>query len=99
MAAVAFEQEHFQSFLRMHAAAIPARQQRPILALRWDTPPPSHDTLVQLTYNGSTYAISDPQEKNHSSSWNRDVFRLIAQLSYQISVDIAKYNQTYLFSR
>ncbi len=100
LAAVALEQEAFQPFVRSHAEAIPAAQQRPILTLRWDAPPPGCNTLVQVTYNRSRYAIADVLGDGGQSSWNRDVFRLITQLYYQISVDISKYNQnTYFLSR
>jgi hypothetical protein len=56
-----------------------------------ETPP-----LVRLTYRGKTYQIADmkipgPEDAPENQYWNRDVFRLVDQLTSQVTVDISKF--------
>jgi len=96
MAAAAQEQTNFAVALS-HAAIlshVPESERRPILRLKWDgyqgqllTP------LLKLDYQGQTYIVTDPDTGNvdEDSSWNRDVFRLLAELATQVSIDISKF--------
>jgi len=73
---------------------IPESERRPIIKLKWEgentkfLPP-----LVALDYQGESYQItdSDTGKVDESASWNRDVFRLLAELATQVSVDISKF--------
>jgi hypothetical protein len=52
--------------------------------------------VIRVNYRGKTYAIADlnPGEKQFyapNQYWNRDVFRLVSQLSAQVTVDISKF--------
>jgi hypothetical protein len=49
--------------------------------------------LVAVDYQGQSYQVTDPVtgKVDESSSWNRDVFRLLAELATQVSVDISKF--------
>jgi len=96
LAAAAQEQTNFDVAVR-HIAIInhiPESERRPILKLKWDgkntklLPP-----LVSLDYQGEFYQITDPDtgKIDESASWNRDVFRLLAELATQVSVDISKF--------
>jgi len=46
-----------------------------------------------VDYQGQSYQVTDPVtgKVDESSSWNRDVFRLLAELATQVSVDISKF--------
>jgi hypothetical protein len=73
--------------------AVPPVEQRPILRLTWK-PEDSHiPALVEVTYENKEFMVTDmtnaatPEEQ----SWNRDVFRLISQITSQVTVDISKF--------
>jgi len=71
-----------------------------VLQLDWqgvDTPLAS--PAVQLDYAGHHYQITDPAvgpAVNADSRWNRDVFRLLVNLSSQVTVDITKFQRQVL---
>jgi hypothetical protein len=96
LAAAAQEQTNFDVVLG-HAdiiSHIPETELRPILRLKWDG---EHadllPSLVSLDYQGQSYQVTDPVtgKVDESASWNRDVFRLLAELATQVSVDISKF--------
>lgn len=74
--------------------AVPRIEQVPALRLQWAVGDRSGPDLVQVNYRGKTYLIAD---SNNSTSapenlyWNRDMFRLVAQLTSQVTVDISKF--------
>lgn len=75
---------------------VPPVEQQPILHLKWDATQPTIPPLVQLTYRNASYAVTDasaPPPANPSADldWNRDVFRLLTQLTAQVTVDISKF--------
>jgi len=59
--------------------------------------------LIALTYAQQDYMVTDeaapassdaaasPDADQGASSWNRDVFRLISQITAQVTVDISKF--------
>lgn len=93
---VAIEQRYFDALRQDPAfiSVVPENQQRPVLRTVWTheegkLEPP----LVSLRYSGKNYQITDPfTEKGQvPETWNRDTFRLIAQLSAQVTVDISRF--------
>ncbi len=96
MAAAAQEQSAFDLELD-HAAItrhIPDSERRPILQLKWNGQHgPLLPPLVALDYQGDSYQITDPDtgKLDEAASWNRDVFRLLADLATQVSIDISKF--------
>ena len=49
--------------------------------------------LTELKYQDMTYSIADPKKPAvpENQYWNHDVFRLIAALTAQVTVDVSKY--------
>jgi hypothetical protein len=96
MAAAAQEQTAFEtvlnhSMLRNH---IPESELRPIIKLKWNgTNAKLLPPLIGVDYQGQTYMITDPDtgQVDEAASWNRDVFRLLAELATQVSIDISKF--------
>lgn len=96
LAAAAQEQTNFDVAVRhsSFASHIPESERRPILQLKWDgdntklLPP-----LIALDYQGQSYQITDADtgQVDEAAAWNRDVFRLLTELSTQVSVDISKF--------
>jgi hypothetical protein len=80
---------------------IPAVERYPLLTLTWkhtwsseDEEKPLTNSLVELDYMGTTYRVADIANKDDlllQSSWNRDMFRIISQLSSEITVDLSKF--------
>jgi len=96
MAAAAQEQTNFDIAIRHtnFVNNIPDTELRPILKLKWaDDKTPLLPALVAVDYQGQSYQVTDPVtgKVDESSSWNRDVFRLLAELATQVSVDISKF--------
>lgn len=100
--AVAQEQRAFDELAREDPSflpQIPERQQRPILRTDWTKQ--KGDLLkpvAQLSYFGTTYQVTDAAGAASSldSRWNRDVFRLLIDLSSQVTVDITKFQRQVL---
>ena len=96
MAAAAQEETNFNAAV-LHTDIInhiPEIERRPILKLKWtgehvEVLPP----LVALDYQGQSYQVTDAVtgQVNEAASWNRDVFRLLAALATQVSIDISKF--------
>jgi hypothetical protein len=96
MAAAAQEQETFDELMTKIPAGQaqpPAEERRPLLRLTWGDGSQLTPSLVQLNYLGKSYAIADKQTDSTltTPSWNRDLFRIITQLSAQVTVDISKF--------
>ena len=75
---------------------VPPVEQQPILRLKWDATDQTVPNLVQLTYRDGAYSVTDfsvPPPSNPAAdlNWNRDVFRLLTQLTAQVTVDISKF--------
>lgn len=90
------ELQRDQDFARL----VPPRQLRPVIQTDWEgvkrefAPP-----AIALTYGKRHYQITDPAggpATNLDSRWNRDVFRLLVQLSSQVTVDITKFQRQVL---
>jgi hypothetical protein len=74
--------------------AVPKIEQIPALRLQWTAGDRSGPDLVQVNYRGKTYLIADSNNSTLAPEnlyWNRDMFRLIAQLTSQVTVDISKF--------
>jgi hypothetical protein len=96
MAAAAQEQETFDELMKKipsGQAQPPGEELRPLLRLTWGDGSQLTTPLVQLNYLGKSYLIADEQAGSAlaASSWNRDLFRIISQLSSQVTVDISKF--------
>jgi hypothetical protein len=76
-------------------AAVPLVERRPLLRLRWtpDDGAPTVPLIPPLTYRGNNYIIADASNSSfvENQYWNRDMFRLISELSAQVTVDISKF--------
>jgi len=81
--------------------AVPDSELLPVLRINWkpdypDAPDlrPMPD-LIQLNYRETDYRVADPFPYpglvTENQYWNRDVFRLIAALTAQVTVDTSKY--------
>jgi hypothetical protein len=84
------------------SAVIPNIEQLPVLKLTWkDGKPPNELQLYELgltvKYRGQDYIIADSQQGSAGAEvpantyWNRDMFRLINELSSQVSIDPSKF--------
>jgi hypothetical protein len=96
MAAAAQEQTNFEVAVRKSAMInhIPESEVRPILQLKWDGYQGKLlPALNSLQYQGEYYMVTDPDtgKVDEDASWNRDVFRLLAELATQVSIDISKF--------
>jgi len=76
-------------------SAVPAIERLPLLRLTGELDEQAHP-IVQLGYRGKVYRIADEKSLLGSENryWNRDVFRLVNQLSSQVTVDISKFPLT-----
>jgi hypothetical protein len=75
--------------------AVPAIERIPLLSLTGkaeDELPP----IIEVNYRGTDYRIADKKiaEVAENQYWNRDMFRLIDQLTSQVTVDISKFPLT-----
>jgi hypothetical protein len=68
---------------------VPAVEQQPLLTLQGSGERP----LIKVGYAGKTYEIANAREAKTAENeyWDRDVFRLVNQLSSQVTVDISKF--------
>jgi hypothetical protein len=79
--------------------SVPDIERIPILRIHWASngsavlAPPAQP-LIELSYRDTHYLIADPKIATvpENEYWNRDVFRLIAALTAQVTVDISKYS-------
>ncbi|MGB6199118.1 MAG: hypothetical protein WA871_07865 [Candidatus Acidiferrales bacterium] len=75
---------------------VPSVEQQPVLRLKWAGADQTVPKLVQITYRNATYSVTDysvapPANPGADLDWNRDVFRLLTQLTAQVTVDISKF--------
>ncbi|MCE0499002.1 MAG: hypothetical protein LV481_13760 [Methylacidiphilales bacterium] len=97
LAAAAKEQTNFEAVLPgnpLIPEVVPDIERQPILKLRWNgNSTPLLSPLLALNYHGQTYQITDPvtAKVDETATWNRDVFRLLTQLAFQVSLDTSKF--------
>jgi len=101
MTAAAQEQEGFDQMMGANPVIdglhfteiVPRSEQRPLLRLVWDQEDSVIAPLIELTYGDKIYAVTDKSTPASFDeiAWNRDVFRLISQLTAQVTVDISKF--------
>jgi hypothetical protein len=74
---------------------IPPVEQLPLLELTGERAEQITAPLIQLSYRGMLYRVADLKVPNSDAPenryWNRDVFRLVNQLTSQVTVDISKF--------
>jgi hypothetical protein len=87
-------QAHLKRADSEFSAQIPLDQYRPTLQLAWPTRVSTTDPLVTVDYGHRKYAVADrlegdgtPPEDNEAANWNRDIFRLLLQLSIEVTTD------------
>jgi hypothetical protein len=68
-------------------------EQIPTIRIRKASNQSTEPPLVELNYNKTEYLIADASSPNlpENQYWNRDMFRLIGQLTSQVTVDISKF--------
>jgi len=78
------------------AQEVPAIERLPLLRLRCAKEDEAAPPIIELNYRGKDYRIVDQRttEGSDNQYWNRDVFRLINQLTSQVTVDISKFPLT-----
>jgi hypothetical protein len=108
MEAVASEQVGFEALGKSDinfAIVVPDFERRPILQMMWTNKPTALvPPLETVYYARKTYQITDPvvdplnpgATLNPTATWNRDVFRLLVDLSSQVTVDISKFQRQVL---
>jgi hypothetical protein len=76
--------------------AVPAVERIALLSLTGPEEGSETEPVIQLSYRGKTYRIADEKSRAGTDNqyWNRDVFRLINQLTSQVTVDITKFPLT-----
>jgi len=76
--------------------AVPAIERVPLLRLTGMPEEQDISPIVQVNYRGKIYRIADKKSADVADNqyWNRDVFRLINQLTSQVTVDISKFPLT-----
>jgi len=79
---------------------VPARQRHPVLRTDWSgLTAPRLPPVISVSFHGKRYEITDPKDGDPldiNARWNRDVFRLLIDLSAQVSVDITKFQRPVL---
>ncbi|MGA3160498.1 MAG: hypothetical protein ABSC77_04710 [Terracidiphilus sp.] len=78
--------------------AVPAFERLPLLRLMGDPKSDEVPPIIQVSYRGNTYRVADLKRDidTENQYWNRDVFRLINELTSQVTVDISKFPLTTL---
>ncbi len=76
--------------------AVPPIERIPLLRLTGLPGDQEIPPIIQVNYRGTIYRIADKKnpEVADNQYWNRDVFRLINQLTSQVTVDISKFPLT-----
>ncbi len=76
--------------------AVPVVERLPLLHLTGEIDDQKTQPVIQLNYRGKNYYIADDKKPEYLDNqyWNRDVFRLIDQLTSQVTVDISKFPLT-----
>ncbi len=75
------------------ADAVPPIERIPALRLQWASGDKAGPSLVQVSYGGKNYMIADAGTPltDQNQYWNRDMFRLVNELTAQVTVDISKF--------
>jgi hypothetical protein len=78
---------------RTFSTQVPPIERLPAMRLKWGTGEKNGPPLVTVNYMGSNYVIADSMapELPENRYWNRDMFRLLNQLTSQVTVDISKF--------
>ena len=73
--------------------AVPLIEQVPALRLKRTAQDKGTQPVIDVNYKGKYYLITDigNAETPENQYWNRDMFRLINQLTAQVTVDISKF--------
>jgi hypothetical protein len=76
--------------------AVPVVERLPLLRLTGTTEDQETQPIVQVNYRGTIYRIADTKSADGTDNqyWNRDMFRLINQLTSQVTVDVSKFPLT-----
>lgn len=79
--------------LRTFSALVPPIERQPAMRLKWTSADKSGPALIAVSYAGSAYLIADSTDPvlPENRYWNRDMFRLLNQLTSQVTVDISKF--------
>jgi hypothetical protein len=97
MAAAAQEESPFDALTKNDVAnireSVPPIEQLPSLRLKWVADDKGTQPVIDVNYHGTYYLITDTTnpEAPENQYWNRDMFRLINQLTAQVTVDISKF--------
>ncbi len=101
MTAAAQEQEGFDDLLNKNPMIdresfkdlVPPIEQRPLLRIVWSPEDDVLSPLVQLSYENKMFMVTDRGDPKTPEEmyWNRDLFRLISQITAQVTVDISKF--------
>ncbi len=71
---------------------VPGIELQPLLRLTLDGQKKMGPAVIRITYQNKRYEIADEADATGPNQyWNRDVFRLVSQLSAQVTVDISKF--------
>ncbi len=78
---------------RTFANQVPPIERLPSMRLKWGAGDKNGPPLVAVNYGGSSYLVADSTEPDlpENRYWNRDMFRLLNQLTAQVTVDISKF--------
>jgi hypothetical protein len=76
--------------------AVPTIERLPLLRMTGGRTDEQMPPVIQLNYRGVNYRIVDYKTElgTPNQYWNRDVFRLVNQLTSQVTVDISKFPLT-----
>jgi hypothetical protein len=86
--------ESLQESSRPHFSnAVPQIERLPLLRMTWGNEHQPSDSVITVSYRGTEYKIADEKDNSEpeNEAWNRDMFRLIGQLTSQVTVDISKF--------
>lgn len=76
--------------------AVPAIERIPLLRLTGAPEDQETEPIIEVNYRGTIYRIADKKNADGTDNqyWNRDMFRLINQLTSQVTVDVSKFPLT-----
>lgn len=78
---------------RTFANLVPPIERLPSMRLKWTAGDKNGPPLVAVNYGGAVYLVADSTDPDlpENRYWNRDMFRLLNQLTAQVTVDISKF--------
>ncbi len=82
-----------QESVRRFKDAVPRIEQEPLLRITWKPDDTTTAPLTRVLYRGVNYSVADLSSPVNPENqyWNRDMFRLISNLTSQVTVDISKF--------